>query len=74
MFATKLDMFSIGTITVPTHTEPIPKHVLPNIIVAKPILKQPIIPIDVLVVKYHLILSNDIYLKLFPPRGWRNDC
>jgi hypothetical protein len=65
MFATKLDMFSIEIITIPTHTEPIPKPIyIPNIIMAKPILKQPIIPIDVLVVKYHLILSNDIYLKL----------
>jgi hypothetical protein len=52
MFATELDQFSIGIIVVPTHIEPIPKLVcILDIIMAKPILKQPIAPIDVLAMK-----------------------
>jgi hypothetical protein len=40
MFATELDLFSIGTIAIPTHIKPILKLVcIPNIIMAKPILK-----------------------------------
>jgi len=52
MFATRLDLFSIGTIAIPTHTKPIPKpvHIL-NIIMVEPILKQHVIPIYILVVK-----------------------
>jgi hypothetical protein len=43
---------SIGTITVPTHTKHVPKPVyILDIIMAKPNLKQHIVPIDVLVVK-----------------------
>jgi hypothetical protein len=67
MFTTKLDLFSIATIVVPTHTKHFPKMVyIPDIIMAKQILKQHVVPIDVLDVKliYHLILSNNIYLKL----------
>jgi hypothetical protein len=52
-------MFSIGTIIIPTHTKPIPKLVhIPNIIMAEPILKQPIIKVYVLVVK--LVVPLDI--------------
>jgi hypothetical protein len=52
MFATELDMFSIRTITIPTHTKHVPKLVyIPDIIMAEPILKQHVVAIDVLVVK-----------------------
>jgi hypothetical protein len=52
-------MFSIRTIAIPIHIEHVPKPVcIPNIIMAKPILKQLIVPIDVLVVK--LAIPPDI--------------
>ncbi len=52
MLATKLDLFSIGTIVVPTHIEPIPKPIcILDIIMVKPILKQHVVPIDVLAMK-----------------------
>jgi hypothetical protein len=59
MFATKLNLFSIGTIVVPTHIEPIPKPIyIPNVIEAKLVLKQPITLVYVLVVK--LAIPHDI--------------
>jgi hypothetical protein len=59
MFATKLNLFSIITIVVTTHTEPIPKPIcILDIIMAKPILKQHVIPLNVLNVK--LIIPLDI--------------
>jgi hypothetical protein len=59
MFATKLNLFSIGTIVVPTHIEPIPKPIyIPNVIKAKLVLKQPITLVYVLVVK--LTIPHDI--------------
>jgi hypothetical protein len=52
MFAIELDLFSIQIITLPIHIELILKPVcILNIIMAKPILKQPIVPIDVLAMK-----------------------
>jgi hypothetical protein len=40
MFAIKLDLFSIGTIAVPTHTEHVPKLVyIPNIGIIKLVQK-----------------------------------
>ncbi len=40
IFATKSNMFSIRTIAIPIHIEHVPKPVcIPNIIMAKPILK-----------------------------------
>jgi hypothetical protein len=58
MFATKLDLFLIGTIIVPTHIEHVPKPIcIQNIIMAKPILKH-VIPINVLAMK--LVLPLDI--------------
>jgi hypothetical protein len=36
MFTTKLDLFSIGTIEVPTHTKPI---FIPNLSIIKPVPK-----------------------------------
>jgi hypothetical protein len=51
MFATKLDLFSIGTIKVPIHTEPISKLVhIPDLSIAKPVLKQHVEPICVLAI------------------------
>jgi len=52
MFATKLDMFSIGTMTIPIHNEPIPIiDCVPNIVTIKLVLKQLVQSIDLLVVK-----------------------
>jgi len=52
MFAIELDMFSIGTIIILIHTEPILKLVhVPNIVMLKQILKQPVKLISVLGVK-----------------------
>ncbi len=51
MFTTKLNMFSIGTIAVPTHIEPIPKLTcIPNIGITKLVQKQPIKTIGILVI------------------------
>jgi len=59
MFATKLDLFSIRIITIPIHTEHVFKPVsVPNIIMAKPILKQHVVPTYVLIVK--LIIPPNI--------------
>jgi hypothetical protein len=59
MFAIELVMFSIGTIVVPTHIEFVLKPVcIPNIIMVEPILKQHVIPIDVLAMK--LCIPSDI--------------
>jgi hypothetical protein len=45
-------MLSIGTITILTNTKHVPKPVyILDIIMEKPILKQHVVPIDVLVVK-----------------------
>jgi hypothetical protein len=41
MFTTKLDLFSIGTIEVPTHTRPITKPIfIPNLSIIKPVPKR----------------------------------
>lgn len=61
MFTTKLNLFSIITIIVTTCTEPIPK---PDIIMAKPILKQHVIPLNVLTAK--LIIPLDIIKQHLP--------
>jgi hypothetical protein len=59
MFATELNMFSIGTIAVHTHTKPIPKLVyIPDIVIAEPVQNQHVKPVDVLVVK--LVIPHDI--------------
>jgi hypothetical protein len=58
MFATKLDLFSIGTITIPIHIKHVLKPVcIPNIIKAKLILKQLITLVDVLVMKLTIPLD-----------------
>jgi len=60
MFAIELNMFSIGTIVVPTHTKPIPKPVyIPDIGRAEPIQKQHVKMVGVLVIKL-AIPSNTI--------------
>jgi hypothetical protein len=65
MFATKSYMFSIGTITIPTHTKLVFKPVCTlDILMAKPILKQPIVPIDVLTVK--IAIPRDIVKQHLP--------
>jgi hypothetical protein len=52
MFATKLDLFSIGTITIPIHIEPIPTtFCIPNIVITKPVLKQLVKSVGVLAMK-----------------------
>jgi hypothetical protein len=52
MIATELDLFSIGIIAVPTHTKHVPKQVcILDIIMVEPILKQHVVPIDLLAVK-----------------------
>jgi hypothetical protein len=52
MFAIELDLFSIGTITIPTHIEHVPKLVyIPYIVIIEPIPKQPIKPVGVLAIK-----------------------
>jgi hypothetical protein len=64
MFATKLNLFSIITIVVTTHIEPIPKLVcILDIIMAKPILKH-VIPLNVLTMK--LIIPLDIVKQHLP--------
>jgi hypothetical protein len=51
MFAIKLDLFSIGTIVVPTHVEPVSKIIyIQDLNIAKLVPKQPIQLICVLVV------------------------
>jgi hypothetical protein len=57
MFATKLDLFSIGTITILTHTKSICKSAyIPNLSIAKQVPK-PIEPICVLVVNLPIPLD-----------------
>jgi hypothetical protein len=52
MFAIELYLFLIGTIAVPTHTEPIPTtNYIPNTIIAELIIKQPIKSVGVLTMK-----------------------
>jgi hypothetical protein len=51
MFAMKLYMFSIGTITIPTHIEPIPKPVnIPDIGITK-LVQKLVKTLGVLVIK-----------------------
>ncbi len=58
MFATKLDLFSIETIEVPTHIEPIFKLVdTPNLNVAKPIPKQHVEWVYVLAINLVILLD-----------------
>ncbi len=65
MVATKSNMFSIGIIRIPTHIELVSKVVcIPNIIMAKPILNQLIVPVDVLAVK--LVIPPDIVKQHLP--------
>ncbi len=65
IFATKLDLFSIGTTTIPTHIEPIPKPVyIPNIIMGEPIIKQIIVQVNVLVMKL-IVPPNIVKQNLF---------
>ncbi len=64
MFATKLDLFSIGTIEVPTHTEVVSKPIhTPNLSITNPIPKQIVESICVLIIppntiKQHLPKNN----------------
>jgi hypothetical protein len=51
MFAIKLDLFSIGTIIIPTHIELVFKLAyIPNLSISKLVPKQPIEPICVLII------------------------
>jgi hypothetical protein len=52
MLNIKLDFFSIGTITVPIHIELVPTtDYIPNTVITKPILKQPVKSVGVLTMK-----------------------
>jgi hypothetical protein len=52
MFATKLDLFSIGTIIVPTHIEHVPTtNYIPNIVTIELVLKQLVKLVGILDVK-----------------------
>ncbi len=52
MFAIELYMFSIGTISVCTHTKPIHTiECIPHIVTIELVLKQPIKPVGVLAMK-----------------------
>ncbi len=65
MFATKLDMRSIRTITIPTHTKHVPKLVcILDTIMAELILKQLVVPINVLAVK--LVIPPNIVKQNLP--------
>jgi hypothetical protein len=58
MFATKLNLFSIRTIPISVHIELILKPVcIPNIIMVDPILKQLVVPVNVLAMK--LVIPPD---------------
>jgi hypothetical protein len=71
MFATNLDLFSIGTVAIPTHTKLIISKTgyVPNLKITKHVPKQPIEPVCVLAINLAIppntILSNNIYLKPF---------
>jgi hypothetical protein len=52
MFAIELDLFSIGTMIIPTHIEHVPKPIyIPYIVIIEPIPKQLVKLVGVLVVK-----------------------
>jgi len=52
MLNIKLDFFSIGTVAVPTHIELVPTtDCIPNTVITKVILKQPIKSVGVLTMK-----------------------
>jgi hypothetical protein len=59
MFATELDMFSLGTITILIHTKLVPKLVyIPDIVIVGPIPKHQVKLVGVLAVK--LAIPPDI--------------
>jgi hypothetical protein len=67
MFATKLDLLSIGTIKVPIHIEPIFKPVhIPNLSIVEPVPNHMLnwYVFWLLILLYPLILLNITYLKL----------
>ncbi len=65
MFATKLDLFSIGTIIVPTHTKPIFKiDCISNLKITKHVQTQFVKLVCVLVV--NLIIPLDIVKQHLP--------
>jgi hypothetical protein len=58
-FATKFDLFSIGTVTILTHIKLVYKSAyIPNLSIAKQVPKQPIEPICVLVVNLPIPLDT----------------
>ncbi len=71
MFAIELNMFSIGTITIPIHIKHVHKLVcILDIIMAEQIIKQLIVPIDVLVVEFiipHDIVKQHLLKTFFHP-------
>jgi hypothetical protein len=70
MFATKLDMFSIGIIAVPTHIEHVVKPVcLLDIGIAKPIQKQFVKMLGVLVIR--LVIPPNIVKQHLPETFFR---
>jgi hypothetical protein len=73
MFATKLDMFSIGTIIVPTHIKPIPK----SICIPRLVPKQLVKPIGVLAIKLTIppyTIKQHLLETFFHLEVGRDDC
>jgi hypothetical protein len=58
MFATRLDLFSIGTIKIPTHIEPVSKPIhIPNLSILGLVLKQHVKLVCVLAINLTIPLN-----------------
>jgi hypothetical protein len=77
MFVIALEMFSIGTITILTHTKHVPKSIcIPNIFITELVPKQLVKLVGISIIK--LIIPLDIVKQhlpktFFPSKGWRDD-
>ncbi len=72
MFATKLDLFSIGTIAIPIHTKPVPTLIcIPNTIITESVLKQHVKSVGVLAMKLAIqpnIIQQHLLETFFHPK------
>jgi hypothetical protein len=72
MFATELDLFSMGTIEIPTHTELVSKLVcILDLSITKPVSKQPIELVCVLVVNLNIppnTIKQHLHETFFHPK------
>jgi hypothetical protein len=77
MFATKLDLFSIWTIEIPTHIELVSKPIhIPNLIIADLVPKQPIELVCVLVINLAIPprqYKTTLIWNFLPSKSWRHD-